>query len=109
MYFYQCEFPYGVDQDFAHCGFRGYLIGKEVREHEVFSAGIYSNFRNEAVHVDTAVEHPNGDRIRVMRPFTVKLDNRGGILSVVNGSGDKATEKGRPARCKTYCSTHPYL
>lgn len=96
--FYQCEFPYGVDHQFARNEFRGYLIGASVLEHEVYAPGVYSNFRNHPVLVSTAVEHPAKDSIRVLNPFTVKLDNDGGILSVVNGHGGVATTQGKPIR-----------
>jgi hypothetical protein len=98
VYFYQCEFPYDADHSFAKKGFRGYLIDKSVSVHEVFAPGVYSNFRNESVQVATAIEHPDRDGIRVVNPFTVKLDNRGGIKSIVNFLGEEAKSLGEPAR-----------
>jgi hypothetical protein len=96
--FYQCEFPYGVDREFVKKEFRGYIVGESVTDHQVVAPGIYSNFRNEAILVATAVEHPARDQIRVVNPFAVKLDNGGGILSVLNGVGEQATTQGVPAR-----------
>jgi len=98
--FYQCEFPYGVYRDFAENEFRGYLVQNHVESHEVHAPGIYSNFRNDAVHVSTAIEHPEKPDVHVINPFTVKLDNQGGILSIANGKGGAVIDDdtGKPAR-----------
>lgn len=96
--FYQCEFPYGVSRKFAEKEFRGYLIGDSVNQHTVVAPGIYSNFRNDTVHVSTAIEHPVRPEIHVVNPFTVRLDNQGSIRSVVNGKGGVAEEQGEPVR-----------
>lgn len=98
VFFYQCEFPYDVDVDFGTNGYRGYLIDKNVKAHKLYSPGIYSNFRNAVVHVDTAIEHPESKDIVITNPFTVHLDNNGLIKSVVNGQGLPASKKGTPTR-----------
>jgi hypothetical protein len=96
--FYQCEFPYGAGHEFAYNEYRGYKVGSNVTTHEVHAPGIYSNFRNENVVVSTAIEHPESPSVVFHYPFTVKLDNNGGIESVVNGMGGKAFRQGIPAR-----------
>jgi hypothetical protein len=96
VHFYQCEFPYDVSCDFADQGYRGYLIKEHVTEHEVHAPGIYSNFRNDNVMVHTAIEYPERPDVKVMHPFTVKLDNQGGILSIANGKGAETSKKGIP-------------
>ena len=73
-------------------------MGKEVEDHTVYAPGIYSNFRNDDVMVKTAIEHPERSSIRVVNPFTVKLDNKGGVASIVNGEGPSAVEQGTPVR-----------
>lgn len=98
VFFYQCEFPYDVDVDFGTDGYRGYKIEDTVSSHRLFSPGIYSNFRNAVVKVDTAIEHGASEHIKVVNPFTVHLDNNGFIHSIVNGEGDPASKKGTPAR-----------
>jgi hypothetical protein len=98
VYFFQCEFPYGVDRSFSEKEFRGYLVQDHVAEHEVYSPGIYSNFRNDNVVVSTAIEHPERPLIYIVNPFTVKLDNQGGITSIVNGKGGAAQTQGKPVR-----------
>lgn len=98
VHFYQCEFPYGVDEAFAQAEYRGYSIHQNVQEHTVYGPGVYSNFRNRPVFVSTAIDHPDKPGIHVVNPFTVKLDNHGGILTVRNGSGSSADHKGKPVR-----------
>ena len=100
VFFYQCEFPYDVDVDFGQKGYRGYKIGDNVKTHSLYSPGIYSNFRNAVVHVDTAIEHPRGrnNDITIFNPFTVHLDNNGLIKSIVNGVGLPAEKQGTPTR-----------
>ena len=113
VYFYQCELPYDADETFAADGRAGYRIGPGVTSHEASGLGIYSNFRDHDVRVPTAVVHPEvppgggeggGGRggIELRNVFTVKLDNMGGIESVVNGRGPGATDetpRGVPLRC----------
>lgn len=98
VHFYQCEFPYGVTRDFADNEFRGYLVMDHVNEHDLHAPGIYSNFRNEPVFVSTAIEHPVKPGVRVINPFTVKLDNHGGILTVANGRGPATEIRGVPVQ-----------
>ena len=100
VYFYQCEFPYDVGHHFGETGnkYRGYLVDDSVQEHTLYSPGIYSNFRDTTVHVDTAIQHPDRPRIKIINPFTVHLDNNGLIKSVINGQGPPATIQGKPTR-----------
>jgi hypothetical protein len=46
--------------------------------------------------VHTAIEYPERPDVKVMHPFTVKLDNQGGILSIANGKGAETSKKGIP-------------
>eukprot|EP00580_Thalassiosira_gravida_P018952 CAMPEP_0201662778 /NCGR_PEP_ID=MMETSP0494-20130426/4782_1 /ASSEMBLY_ACC=CAM_ASM_000839 /TAXON_ID=420259 /ORGANISM="Thalassiosira gravida, Strain GMp14c1" /LENGTH=847 /DNA_ID=CAMNT_0048141231 /DNA_START=69 /DNA_END=2612 /DNA_ORIENTATION=+ len=106
VYFYQSEFPYDVDHSYADNKFAGYRVGPNVENHKAVGLGIYSNFRDYDVKVGTAVVHPAngyGSRgIQLRNMFTVKLDNKGKIGSIVNGRGPGPTvdsEKGHPYRC----------
>ena len=99
VYFYQCELPYDVRHgSFGEKGYVGYLIDKDVEHHKVVAPGIYSNFRNEEVVVETAIRHPGRDTIFCTNPFTVHLDNNGYIKSIVNGIGEPAVNEGIPQR-----------
>ena len=64
--------------------------------------GIYSNFRDHDVTVETAVVHPETDGVALNNIFTVKLDNMGKISSIINGRGPGPTPdlgRGVPLRC----------
>ena len=64
--------------------------------------GIYSNFRDHDVTVETAVVHPETNGLVMKNIFTVKLDNMGKIASIVNGRGPGPTPdlgRGVPLRC----------
>jgi hypothetical protein len=73
--------------------------------HKASGLGVYSNFRDHNITVGTAVLVPNPlliNGIQLKNMFTVKLDNKGSIRSVVNGLGPgplSDTERGVPHRC----------
>lgn len=100
--FYQSEFPYDANRQFAAQGFRGYYVHDKVGSHTAGGVGIYSNFRDHYVPVHTAIEHrPNNKKIVFADVFTKLLDNNGQINSVINGLGDPAKDqKDPPSRVK---------
>lgn len=68
---------------------------------KLLGIGIYSNFRDMDVMVDTAVVTPDSG-INMKNIFTVKLDNMGKIGSIINCRGPGPTpdtERGVPLRC----------
>jgi len=69
-----------------------------VKDHALHAPGIYSNFRSNEVEFSTAIVHPEGGFVRIVNPFTVKLDNLGSILSIANGKGDATVRQGIPVR-----------
>jgi len=102
VHFYQCELPYDVDETFAISNYVGYRVGTDVKRHSAYGLGIYSNFRDFDVEVDTAVIHPEISGIHLRNIFTVKLDNQGMIKTVVNNRGPGPgtdPQRGRPFRC----------
>ena len=92
VYFYQCELPYDVTQDFGSKGFLGFSVDPKVTNMTLAGAGVYSNFRDYEVQVPTAMFHPhaqdapssNGKPQQVMNLFTMHLDNGGLIQTVVS-------------------------
>mmetsp|Transcript_1453 Transcript_1453/g.3099 ORF Transcript_1453/g.3099 Transcript_1453/m.3099 type:complete len:254 (+) Transcript_1453:771-1532(+) len=102
VHFYQCELPYDVDETFAISNYVGYRVGTDVKRHSAYGLGIYSNFRDFDVEVDTAVIHPEISGIHLRNIFTVKLDNQVMIKTVVNNRGPGPgtdPQRGRPFRC----------
>jgi hypothetical protein len=81
-------------------GYSGLIMALWIRasDHTVYAPGIYSNFRNDPVVISTAIQHPIEPNIRFLNAFPVKLDNLGGIRSIVNNEGTRPFEKGRSVR-----------
>ena len=81
--FYQSELPYDVDTDYAENGFVGYYIHDDVEMHIGRGLGVYSNFQLNDVHAPSGIEYPSKEGVLLESPFTVFLNNKGGIRSVV--------------------------
>lgn len=98
--FYQNELPYDVNEDFAKKGYVGYKVGDHVKAHLAKSVGVYSNFRDYYVPVKTGIEHPEVEGVSFINPFSVWLNNKGVIQSVINGKGDTLKKKGTVGRVR---------
>lgn len=86
--FFQSELPYDADSNFASHNFVAYRIHSNVSHHRAGGLGIYSNFRDFEVPVDTAIIHPEG--LHLSDLFTFWLNNHGRIKSIANGKGETA-------------------
>lgn len=97
--FYQNELPYDVDSTYAESKYVGYKVGDHVTSHHAQGVGVYSNFRDYEVHVETGMEHPMTEEgVKIVNPFSVWLNNKGFIKSVSNGKGpalEKKSQRGR--------------
>jgi hypothetical protein len=91
--FFQSELPYDVDATFARNGYVAYRIHSDVSHHRAGGLGIYSNFRDFQVPVETAIIHPQKGNMVLSDLFTFWLNNNGRIKSVANGSGESANNK----------------
>lgn len=98
--FYQNELPYDVNEDFGNNGYVGYKVDENVKTHLAKGVGVYSNFRDYEVPVSTGITHPDVEGITFQNPFSVWLDNRGHIKSVINNKGDALEKKGDVGRYK---------
>ena len=96
--FYQNELPYDVDANFGKQGFVGYRVSDHVTSHLAKAVGVYSNFRDYEVPVATGILHPETNGVSFVNPFSVWLNNKGHILSVVNGKGNRLKKKGTVGR-----------
>ena len=71
VYFYQCELPYDVDQNFGANGFVGFRVNG--KNHQLGGAGVYCNFRDYNVMVKTGIVHPLAfDATNFPRPFEIR-------------------------------------
>lgn len=98
--FFQNELPYDVTAAFGENGYCGYKVDDNVTTHVAKAAGVYSNFRDYEVPIPSAMLHPTkeGTSISFINPFTVWLNNKGQIQSVVNSEGDPLEKKGDVGR-----------
>ncbi len=88
--FFQCELPYDVkDENFGKKNFVGYRVHDDVDTHVGHGIGVYSNFTGEEVEVKTAILYPSKKSgIKFNYPFTLFLNNKGQISSIINYKGD---------------------
>jgi len=98
--FYQSELPYDVNNlVFSSPGYVGYKVTGE--GHKAGGVGVYSNFRDYAVTVGTAITYPaeSYPSNPFTNAFTTFLNGNGHILYVINGnlgSPSNASTKGTP-------------
>lgn len=93
VYFFQSEYPYDVSQ--ANYGDRGYVayrVAPDVTHHQAWGVAAYSFFRDHVVFVKSGFQTPVGPNISFTTSLTRWLNGNGGILHVVNETGDAVTE-----------------
>ncbi|KAI0390171.1 glycoside hydrolase family 55 protein [Xylariaceae sp. FL0594] len=96
IYFYQSEIPYDPpDQESWMCattnGFASYKVADTVTEHEAWGLGIYSYFRDSPTKLESAIEVPEVEGVKLHNLTTVWLNGTPGseITHIVNGIGDR--------------------
>ncbi len=57
-YLFQSELPYLVNRSFGDNGYAGYRVGPDIKDHDGFGIGVYSNFLVDAVEVESAIVAP---------------------------------------------------
>lgn len=100
-YFYQSEIPYDVpDQEswMSHNGkvngYASYKVGDKVTSHEAWGLGIYSYHRDAKVDLNSAMEVPDRDNVKIHNVCAVMLTGNPGISHIINNSGDPAVIPG---------------
>ena len=81
--FFQCELPYDVDTDFAKEGFVGNVVHPDVKKDTGRGIGVYCNFQVNDVVALSGMRYPNEKGVSLESPFTVFLNNKGGIKTVL--------------------------
>lgn len=104
-YFFQCEYPYDVNTDYADKGYVAYRVNNNVTNHLTYGIGVYSFFRDYDVNVNTAIATPTGENLQFHSSLTVFLNGMGSISHVINGLGESNTSnKQHPIY---YCPSPP--
>ncbi len=92
VFFYQSEIAYDVPSqevwmDGSKNGYASFKVADTVNNFKARGLGIYSNFHNENVVLDNAMEVPNASGVTVEHICTVRLNSQGCISNVINGIG----------------------
>ncbi|TJY38259.1 fibronectin type III domain-containing protein [Cohnella pontilimi] len=98
VYFYQSEIPYDVpsqsawmSQNGAVNGYASYKVAKSVTSHEAWGVGVYSFFRDAPVKLESAIEVPNVQGVKIHNMTTIWLSGMAGseITHVINNTGGR--------------------
>ncbi len=97
-YFYQSEIPYDVpgqsawmSQNGAVKGYASYKVADSVTSHEAWGLGVYSYFRDADVDLDSAIEVPDVQGVKIHHMTTIWLSGTPGseITHVINDIGGR--------------------
>jgi hypothetical protein len=89
-YFFQSEYPYDVDVDYATGGFVGYKVNENVTKHEAWGTGIYSFFRDHPVLMPTGISAPKKEGILFHNSFGRWLYGQpgSGVTHIIDEQGE---------------------
>ncbi|WP_256761870.1 discoidin domain-containing protein [Cohnella sp. WQ 127256] len=111
VYFYQSEIPYDPptqDRYMSHNGtvngYAAYKVADHVTTHEAWGLGIYSNFTAGPVKLESAVEVPKVEGVKLHSITTVFLNGiaGSGITHIVNDSGESVYSLSPMTRTMTH-------
>jgi hypothetical protein len=89
LFFFQAEYPYDVTQaDYGDPGYVAYRVDPKVTHHSAWGLAAYSFFRDYVVFVNSGFSTPVTPNIRFTTALTRWLNGNGGILHVINQTGD---------------------
>lgn len=99
LYFYQSEIPYEVPDQATWMskggtvnGYASYKVADSVTRHEAWGLGVYSYFRDASVKLNSAIEVPDADGVKIHHATSIFLAGNGEITHVVNGKGATANQ-----------------
>ncbi|EFM09963.1 coagulation factor 5/8 type domain protein [Paenibacillus curdlanolyticus YK9] len=96
VYFYQSEIPYDVPNQSSWMskngtvnGYASYKVADSVTSHEAWGVGVYSYFRDAAVKLNSAIEVPNVQGVKIHHMTSIWLSGMAGseITHVINNIG----------------------
>lgn len=90
-YFFQAELPYDVTVDYGNAGYTGYRVAPFVQQHKAFGVGVYHNFRDAAVIVNSGIVAPPALERAFVSPLSVYLNGRGTMRHIVNAHGGETS------------------
>ena len=109
LFFYQSEIPYDVpsqDEFKSHDGtvdgYASYKVGDNVKKHEAYGLGVYSYNRDAEIYINSAIEVPDVDGVKVEHAIAVVLNGNPGINHVINDEGYAITRSGQTCAITLY-------
>jgi len=109
LIFYQSEIPYDVpsqevfmSHDGTVNGFASYKVGDDVTSHEAWGLGVYSYNRDAVIDINSGIEVPDIEGVKIHNAVTVVLNGNPGISHVINNSGNAVQRAGNTARIMEY-------
>lgn len=103
-YFFQCELPYDVAQDFGDGGFVGYRVVEGVSTHNAWGVGVYHFMRDHNVVIERGIQVPDALVANVVHPLSVFLDGFGEMVHVINDFGGNSSAGVEPGAVPSwYC------
>ena len=95
LFFYQSEIAYDVlnQSDWMDGLRRGYsslMVDDSVNSFTASGLGVYSNFHNSGIVLDSAITAPAKQGINISHIVTVRLNGNGAIMNAVNDYGGAA-------------------
>lgn len=95
VFMYQSEIPYDVpDQEewMSHDGnmpgYASFYVDEQVTDFQAYGLGVYLYNRDRAVTLNTAMEVPDGENVRVEHICTVMLNGYPGMNHIINDAGE---------------------
>jgi hypothetical protein len=102
VYMYQSEIPYDVpaqevwmSHEGQKNGYASFYVDEAVDTFEAWGLGVYLYNRDAAVELDTAMEVPDREGVKVHNICTVMLTGYPGMNHIINESGDSVTYAGQ--------------
>lgn len=109
LYFYQSEIPYDVPDQSEFMsnngtvnGYASLKVGDEVQSFESYGIGVYSYNRDATITINSGVEVPDVEGVKLHNTVTVMLNGHPGIEHVINESGSAVRSSGATARITEY-------
>ncbi len=101
VYFYQSEIPYDVPNQSSWMshegtvnGYSSIKVGDSVLSYEAWGIGIYSYHRDAVVDLNSVMEVPDTELVKIHNICAVMITGNPGISHIINNTGDACRHAG---------------
>lgn len=109
--FYQSEIPYDVPNQNAWKshedsvnGYASYKVNDAIKAHEAWGLGIYSYHRDAKVDLNSVMEVPDQDNVKIHNVCSIMITGNPGISHVINNCGEASNEPGERQIIREYAN-----